>query len=325
MRFSALLFVMILSLSSISIVGAMTDSAAPTQTAYQDSAVPGVAVTAVNFGAVGGYRYMRVSGADVPVHNRPNGRVIYRFEGGYDFVTPRSELDDWTEINPGEWMETKYLVEVYPSYLTGALINQEPATPWGWILVSHYASAEPGGAEVVDDAHRVQKYSLANFYETVVVDGWRWYNIGDNRWVKQTLVSKVQRVANPGLSGRWVAVDLYEQNLVAYEGDQMVFATLISSGLPGNDTNPGVFQIWASATNRAMDGASGGYGDYRLENVPYAMYFDNDISLHGTYWHNGFGYRQSRGCVNLTISDARWLYEWLPADAGVYVYYSQSY
>jgi lipoprotein-anchoring transpeptidase ErfK/SrfK len=41
------------------------------------------------------------------------------------------------------------------------------------------------------------------------------------------------------------------------------------------------------------------------------MYFDGGISLHGTYWHDLFGYRQSRGCVNLTISDARWLYEWL--------------
>jgi hypothetical protein len=40
------------------------------------------------------------------------------------------------------------------------------------------------------------------------------------------------------------------------------------------------------------------------------MYFDDGISLHGTYWHDGFGYRRSRGCVNLSISDARWVYEW---------------
>ena len=41
------------------------------------------------------------------------------------------------------------------------------------------------------------------------------------------------------------------------------------------------------------------------------MYFNGGESLHGTYWHDSFGYRRSRGCVNLSISDARWLYEWM--------------
>jgi lipoprotein-anchoring transpeptidase ErfK/SrfK len=43
------------------------------------------------------------------------------------------------------------------------------------------------------------------------------------------------------------------------------------------------------------------------------MYFDGGISLHGTYWHDLFGYRQSHGCVNLSISDARWIFEWSQA------------
>jgi hypothetical protein len=40
------------------------------------------------------------------------------------------------------------------------------------------------------------------------------------------------------------------------------------------------------------------------------MYFDGSYSLHGTYWHDLFGYRQSHGCVNLTISDAKYIFEW---------------
>jgi len=314
MKFVSLILLFLFSISSLGLAQAQEGSSAPLER------VP------LDFGVVGGYRYLRVSGSDVPVYSRPNGtRVLYRFQGGYDFVTPRSQSDKWVEINPGEWVDEKFLTEVYASQFTGVIIQAEPAVPFGWILVSHYASDSPGGPEVVADSHRVTRYQLVDFHEAVELDGWRWYNIGGNRWVKQTLVSKVQRTGNPGVSGRWVAVDLYEQNLVAYEGNTMVFATLIASGLPGNDTNPGVFQIWARNRNQVMDGTSGGYGDYRLENVPYAMYFDGDISLHGTYWHNGFGYRQSRGCVNLSISDARWLYEWLPEDASVQVYYSQSY
>jgi hypothetical protein len=318
------LFVLILLLSSYGFSYAGQDSPEQSIAPAQDG--PPVAQIPLDFGVVGGYRYLRVSGSDVAVYDAPRGDIIYRFAGGYDFVTPRRELGTWVEINPGEWVQSRFLQEVYASQFRGVQILGEPSVPFGWILATHFASSEPGGAEVQDEAFRVSKYQLTSFYNAVpAADGWVWYDVGGGRWVRQTMVSKVQRVGNPGISGRWVAVDLYEQNLVAYEGDAMAFATIVSSGLPGNDTNPGVFDIWAHTANAAMDGAAGGYGDYRLENVPYAMYFDGDISLHGTYWHNGFGYRQSRGCVNLTISDARWLFEWLGEGGQVYVYYSQPY
>lgn len=312
--------------SSLSLALGMENPPQTTMPSQQDG-LP-VQQIPLNFGIVGGYQWMRVTGQGVGAYDAPAGRgsLLYSFKDGYDFVTPRGTRGNWTEINPGEWVESKYLTEVFASQFRGVTVQGDSGVPWGWILVTHYASASPGGPEVKEDAYRVTKYQLATFFNTQITDdGYRWYDVGDGKWVKQTLVSKVQRVGNAGFSGRWVAVDLYEQNLVAYEGDSIVFATLISSGLPGNDTNTGVFSIYAKTANAAMDGTSGGYGNYRLENVPYAMYFDNDISLHGTYWHNGFGYRQSRGCVNLSISDARWLYEWAGDNAGVYVYYSQSY
>jgi hypothetical protein len=59
-----------------------------------------------------------------------------------------------------------------------------------------------------------------------------------------------------------------------------------------------------------MSGAEGQEDFYSLENVPWTLYFDNDISLHGTYWHDGFGYRHSHGCVNLTITDSHWVFDW---------------
>ena len=39
---------------------------------------------------------------------------------------------------------------------------------------------------------------------------------------------------------------------------------------------------------------------YYLEDVPWTMYFDEARALHGAYWHNGFGYPHSHGCVNLS-------------------------
>jgi lipoprotein-anchoring transpeptidase ErfK/SrfK len=40
------------------------------------------------------------------------------------------------------------------------------------------------------------------------------------------------------------------------------------------------------------------------------MYFDQARDMHGTYWHNRFGWPASRGCVNLSPGDANWLFQW---------------
>src|SRR5690606_26548427 len=150
-------------------------------------------------------------------------------------------------------------------------------------------------------------------YATAVDDeGWRWYMIGPNHWVEQRFVSKVTKIERPeGVSGRWVAIDLYEQNLVVYEDDTPVFATLVSTGVKQWPTNEGLFEIWERLLADGMSGATGAPEAYALQTVPWVMYFDGGIALHGSYWHDIYGYRTSHGCVNLTISDAKWIYDFL--------------
>jgi lipoprotein-anchoring transpeptidase ErfK/SrfK len=40
------------------------------------------------------------------------------------------------------------------------------------------------------------------------------------------------------------------------------------------------------------------------------MYFNSGMALHGATWHDNFGYPMSHGCVNMTITDAHWLFDW---------------
>lgn len=279
----------------------------------------------VDMGVVAGYEFLRVKETPAIVYNGPYGgsKILYTFQRGYHFITPRQKVDGWYEINIGEWMHARHLESVDPSYFSGVAVNSGDS--WGWILQNHFASAAPGGEPVQIEAYRVYRYTRVGIGGVQNVGGANWYQVGPNKWVSQFRMAIPRALPPPaGVGGRWVAVDLYEQTLVAYEGSTMVFATLISSGLPGWDTNPGVFQIWGRQVNAPMSGAEGRDDAYRLENVPYAMYFDGEISLHGTYWHNGFGYRQSHGCVNLSVSDAAWLWNWL-GSGSVYVYYSGSY
>ena len=50
------------------------------------------------------------------------------------------------------------------------------------------------------------------------------------------------------------------------------------------------------------------------------MYFDGARALHGAYWRAKMGFEQSHGCVNLTIGDAHWIYDWAQVGDLVYVW-----
>ena len=62
-----------------------------------------------------------------------------------------------------------------------------------------------------------------------------------------------------------------------------------------------------------MSGGEGSYY-YNLPNVKWVQYFYQDYSFHGTYWHNDFGEPKSHGCLNMTNTDAKWLFDWAGPD-----------
>jgi hypothetical protein len=285
------------------------------------------------------YSFWKVGPDAINKYDAPGGAVIDSIPAGFNFVNAiDTSVDGWLKIEGGAWIDRSIATYVEPSYFTGVLLPEDWNQPFAWILdtTQIYASLVPGGESSSESGYVTRRYDLVNiFAEAEDAEGWIWYMIGPNQWIKQTFVSRVQPVERPeDVSGRWVGVDLYEQTLVAYEDDKPVFATLVSSGLEAWSTNEGIFPIWAHMPKDAMAGATGAPDSYALQSVPWVMYFDGSISLHGTYWHDLFGYRRSHGCVNLSISDARWVFEWAaaaePDEDGnivnnVYVYSSGEY
>ncbi len=135
-----------------------------------------------------------------------------------------------------------------------------------------------------------------------------------------TLPQPVIVYGGAGEGERWIDVNLSTQMLTAYEGSQAVMSTAISSGAWPYLTVTGQFEVYVRYQSQDMNGYRLGY-DYYLEDVPYVMYFYKDFALHGTYWHNNFGTPMSHGCVNMTIPDAQWLYNWSAYGTMVNVHY----
>jgi lipoprotein-anchoring transpeptidase ErfK/SrfK len=121
-------------------------------------------------------------------------------------------------------------------------------------------------------------------------------------------------------AGKWIEVDLSKQQLTMWLGNTIVMQTLISSGRAATPTQAGEFAIYSKTPMTTMTGTIlGEY--YYVPDIPWVSYFDQGEAFHGTYWHHNFGHPMSHGCVNMTIADAKTLYDFAPIGTKVIVHY----
>lgn len=87
-----------------------------------------------------------------------------------------------------------------------------------------------------------------------------------------------------------------------------MFASLVSTGLNVTPTQEGLFHVYVRYRRTPMTTVGDSQFFYYMEDVPWTMYFNGNQALHGAYWHDNLGNRRSHGCVNLSLTDAYWLY-----------------
>ncbi len=130
----------------------------------------------------------------------------------------------------------------------------------------------------------------------------------------QYVPTPLANIAGAGV--RWIDVDLTHQMVYAYEGQTIVNSFVVSTGTWQYPTVTGQYRVYIKYRYKDMTGPG-----YYLPDVPYTMFFYQGYAIHGTYWHNNFGTPMSHGCVNLTIPDAEWVYNFASVGTLVNVHY----
>jgi hypothetical protein len=183
--------------------------------------------------------------------------------------------------------------------LPGGLVISEDAPVFG----------APGGEE--EPLRTLERWTLIPRAEGTplsVADGW--VRLPDGGYLADEHLARVRvrkKLERIGDDERWIAVDLDEQLVHAYEGDRLLRVMPCSTGIRGN-TRPGRYRIqWKRRLQTLRPKA----GHLRVEDVQWVMYYDRrrSIAIHTAYWHDDFGRRHSLGCVNLPIDDARWVFD----------------
>ncbi len=253
------------------------------------------------------YVYGTVRAEGTPVYSEPRAgsAVLHRLKAGRVLAFEVQELGTdpaWLPCSQGGFVSAGQIRLAKPSTFTG-LHNPTAVTAF---TLRRTVLALPAGA--VGPPRPIARHSA---WDVLVVDGTVVRtSSGSLRRDDVRLAVSRRRPAGIPLEARWVAVDLNEQTLVAYEGDRPVLATLVSSGKKGHETPEGLFSVWLKTIHHTMNGTP--REPYEVDEVPFAMFFNRSDALHGAFWHDQFGSVVSHGCVNLSVEDARWLFDWSP-------------
>lgn len=247
-----------------------------------------------------------------PLRYLPAGYV------GVSLESPEPVVVDgqgWYQINQGEYVRAERLEPVTPSTHQGIMVPPDLDKIFAWVLFPSQVSEAPGALTELD-ALTLPARSVVYIYEITEANGERWCNIGCGGWLpfrRLGLVLPRQRPEGVAATERWLDVSLNEQTLTAYEGNRMIFSTLISTGNSRFPTVEGTYRVYFKAERKKMSGGVAGDDLYFLEDVLWQMFFYQGYALHASYWHDLFGLTTSHGCVNLSPKDAQWLFEWTTA------------
>ncbi len=107
----------------------------------------------------------------------------------------------------------------------------------------------------------------------------------------------------------WIDVDLGQQVLGLRRGAELEYLTMVSTGVGAHPTPRGLYQIKDKTVYANMASAPGAEKPYFVGNVPWIIHFWPRYAIHGAFWHWGFGWRRSHGCINMTLHDVRTVYE----------------
>ncbi|MBN1121001.1 MAG: LysM peptidoglycan-binding domain-containing protein [Anaerolineae bacterium] len=170
----------------------------------------------------------------------------------------------------------------------------------------------------------------------VVARGETLTSIGSRYGVSPWVLAQVNNISNPALlyagqiltiptedaladggtveTNKRIVVDVSEQRTYVYEGDELLWTYVVSTGLPGTDTWRGEFKIltklpnaYAETWDLQMPYWLGFYWAGPLQNGFHALpILSNGVRL----WEGLLGTPASYGCVILSDADAQQLYNW---------------
>ena len=142
-------------------------------------------------------------------------------------------------------------------------------------------------------------------------------------WKERTIAAGAENLPYQAAPGeKWVDLNLSNKTVTAYEGATVVHGPVsIVDGATETPTVTGTYKVYLQYESQTMRGENADGSPYVAEDVPWVSYFYSGYAFHGAGWRSSFGYSGSHGCVNMPVSEAQWIYNWVDTNTVVQSHY----
>jgi hypothetical protein len=234
-------------------------------------------------------------------------------------------------LTSGRFAEASDLEAAKPSDFAGVSLGEKQKLPVAFVVkrgVRRYKlDREDAEKDKELDFHAM--LPLTGRFRTA--HGEKFWALEGDRWVRHKDVTTVlPRSTFPDFAvegQKWLDVSLVMQTLVAYEGKQPFFVTLVSvkrEGAPGADTRAtgavqgapsaawglGTFEVSAKHVTQVGADPFARRESFQVYDVPWTLELASGRMLYGAYWHDRFGIEHGAGGIELSPADAVLIFQW---------------
>ncbi len=142
---------------------------------------------------------------------------------------------------------------------------------------------------------------------------------------------KSARTADDDIGDTYVEIDLTAQHLWVYKNGEITHECDIVSGQSTSETTitlPGVYKLWYKGQNYPLNGSNADGESWSTTCNYWNLVSVCGIGLHDTVSRSAFGgnifqYDGSKGCINMPLESARYIYDEVELGTPVVMYYSE--
>ena len=175
-------------------------------------------------------------------------------------------------------------------------------------------NAEAITGQLLDALGAGRPYSGAFTYDTVPAQN-----------TDKVIAAGAENLAYQAAPGeRWIDIDLGNDTVTAYVGADAQATMLMVPGRPGMETVTGTFTVYLKYESQTMRGTNADGTTWTAPDVQWVSYFHGDYALHAAPWQPSFGWDGpggSHGCVNMSTSDAAYVFDFAPVGTTVVSHY----